>query len=281
MLPLRFAKMHGLGNDFLLINALDEPFSWSRACIARFADRHCGVGFDQLLLIEPKHCAEVDFTYRIFNADGSEVEHCGNGARCFAKYIYDNNLFDKKKTMRVAVKKGIVTIAYVDTRDGEDYFQVQMVEPDFGFFTTEQSSALAEVVQIEGRRFEMGIVSMGNPHAVIAVENLNQAPLEMVGHALQHHALFPQGVNVGFVQYNSSNAIDLRVFERGVGETQACGTGACAAVAVGRAQGLLDGCVKVDLLGGSLEIEWQGQGAPLYMTGPAVYVYDGVIRSAP
>ena len=270
-----FSKMHGLGNDFIVLNALHEPFDWPREKILALADRHSGIGFDQLLIIEPAPDAAHDFAYRIYNADGSEVEHCGNGARCFGKYLRDHSLHPLDRPLRVAVKRGSITIAYVGTDSGGEQYRVDMGEPDFTPFTTAQSERLYQPVSVAGHELQMGIVSMGNPHAVCVVDDVATAPVTTVGAALQQHPLFPAAVNAGFMQIRDRGHIRLRVYERGVGETQACGTGACAAVAVGIMRGLLDDRVTVELPRGTLTIEWQGTSQPLYMTGPAATVYHG------
>ena len=270
-----FSKMHGLGNDFIVLNALQQPFDWPRARICALADRHSGIGFDQLLIIEPAPDAAHDFAYRIFNADGGEVEHCGNGARCFGKYLRDHSLHPLDRPLRVAVKRGSITIAYVGTDSGGEQYRVDMGEPDFTPFTAAQSERLYQPVSVAGHELQMGIVSMGNPHAVCVVDDVATAPVTTVGAALQHHPLFPAAVNAGFMQIRDRSHIRLRVYERGAGETQACGTGACAAVAVGIMRGLLDDRVTGELPRGSLTIEWQGAGHPIYMTGPAATVYHG------
>ena len=272
----QFSKMHGLGNDFIVLNALQQPFDWPRARICALADRHSGIGFDQLLIIEPAPDAAHDFAYRIFNADGGEVEHCGNGARCFGKYLRDHQLHPLDRPLRVAVKRGSITIAYAGTDDdGCEQYQVDMGEPDFTPFTAAQSDRLYQPLSVAGHELQMGIVSMGNPHAVCVVDDVATAPVATVGAALQKHPLFPAAVNAGFMQIRDRSHIRLRVYERGVGETQACGTGACAAVAVGIARRLLDNEVQVELPRGTLTIHWQGAGEPLYMTGAAETVYYG------
>ncbi len=271
----QFSKMHGLGNDFIVLNALQQPFDWPRARICALADRHSGIGFDQLLIIEPAPDAAHDFAYRIFNADGGEVEHCGNGARCFGKYLRDHSLHPLDRPLRVAVKCGSITIAYVGTDSGGEQYRVDMGEPDFTPFTSAQTERLYQPVSAAGETLEMGIVSMGNPHAVCVVDDVATAPVAAVGAALQQHPLFPAAVNAGFMQIRDRRHTHLRVYERGAGETQACGTGACAAVAVGIMRGLLDSEVQVELPRGSLTIQWQGAGHPLYMTGPAATVYHG------
>ena len=270
-----FSKMHGLGNDFIVLNALQQPFDWPRARICALADRHSGIGFDQLLIIEPAPDVAHDYAYRIFNADGSEVEHCGNGARCFGKYLRDHSLHPLDRPLRVAIKRGSITIAYVGTDSGGEQYQVDMGQQDFTPFTVAQSDRLYQPLNVAGHELQMGIVSMGNPHAVCIVDDVATAPVAVVGAALQQHPLFPAAVNAGFMQIRDRGHIRLRVYERGAGETQACGTGACAAVAVGIMRGLLDDRVTVELPRGTLTIEWQGTSQPLYMTGPAATVYHG------
>ena len=196
-----FSKMHGLGNDFIVLNALQQPFDWPRARICALADRHSGIGFDQLLIIEPAPDAAHDYAYRIYNADGSEVEHCGNGARCFGKYLRDHSLHPLDRPLRVAIKRGSITIAYVGTdSDGSEQYRVDMGEPDFTPFTPAQTERLYQPVSAAGETLEMGIVSMGNPHAVCVVDDVATAPVAAVGAALQQHPLFPAAVNAGFMQ---------------------------------------------------------------------------------
>lgn len=278
MQPLTFTKMHGLGNDFIVLNCLTTAFDWTTADIIQLANRYKGIGFDQLLIIEPAQSTDVDFTYRIFNADGSEVEHCGNGARCFGKYLHDNGLFDYRRPVKVAVKRGVIEIDYRGISNGAAQYRVDMGIPDFTPFTAEQTSVLNQAITLNDETREYGIVSMGNPHAVTVVANSQTAPVETIGMALQHHPLFPARVNVGFMEILHRGEIKLRVFERGVGETQACGTGACGAVAVGIARQLLDSTVTVHLLGGTLVIDWQGNGHHLFMTGAAETVYTATLH---
>ena len=272
-----FTKMHGLGNDFIVLDATHTPFDWPRERIAALADRHTGIGFDQLLIIESARDAHADFAYRIFNSDGGEVEHCGNGARCFAKYVFDHGMAARDKPLRVAVKKGVIDVHYQGSRDGVEQYRVNMGVPDFGFLSATQSDALRQPIHLDGETREYGIVSMGNPHAVTQTADVfaQDALVGSIGRALQHHPLFPQQVNVGFMDILAPDHIRLRVFERGAGETQACGTGACAAVAVGIARGQLQAEVRVSLRGGELRIDWAGGKAPLYMTGAAQTVYRG------
>lgn len=272
-----FAKMHGLGNDFMVLDATRTPFDWSVERITALADRHTGVGFDQLLIIEAAPDAQADFAYRIFNCDGGEVEHCGNGARCFAKYVFDHGMAPRDKPLRVLIKKGVIDVSYQGVRDGREQFRVNMGAPDFTFFTAQQRDALHQPIALDGQMLDAGIVSMGNPHAVMQVENVfaQDEYVARVGQALQNHPLFPARVNAGFMEIRDEAHIALRVFERGAGETQACGTGACAAAAVGIARGQLRENVLVQLRGGELIIDWAGGDAPLYMTGTAQTVFHG------
>ncbi|MDO4435593.1 MAG: diaminopimelate epimerase [Cardiobacteriaceae bacterium] len=268
-----FAKMHGLGNDFIVINALTQPFSLTPKRIAELAHRYTGIGFDQLLIIEPPNRPDVDFSYRIFNGDGGEVEHCGNGARCFAHYLRLNDLHDFRKPVRVSVKRGRILIDYQGENElGESLYRVDMGVPQF----SPQPDLRLQSALAAGER-DFGCVSMGNPHAVTWVDDCEDAPVESWGKALQSHDAFPERVNVGFMEKVNDERVRLRVFERGVGETLACGTGACAAVATGIRQKQLAERVSVTLRGGELIIEWQGEGYPLFMTGAAALVFYGQI----
>lgn len=266
--------MHGLGNDFLVTEALTQPFDLSRAQIRSLADRKTGIGFDQLLLVEPPLQSDIDFNYRIFNADGGEVEQCGNGARCLAKYIRDKKLCGKKD-IKVSTQNRVMQIESVSNRQ----FKVDMGVPEFtpdsvAFDPSEQSEGIYVVSHKKGQT-ELAICSMGNPHAVIQVDNTETAAVAEIGPLIERHASFKEGVNVGFMQVVDNKTLNLRVFERGVGETSACGSGACAAMAVARKQQLVEQSVCVRLLGGELTIQWAGEGSSLFMTGPAVTVYDG------
>ncbi len=260
---MEFTKMHGLANDFIVLDCRREPFNWSRQQIQALADRHRGIGFDQLLIVEAASGPDHDFTYRIFNGDGGEVEHCGNGARCFAKYLQDNKIFDFVRPVRVRVKRGLIHIDYAGSdAAGQQLYRVDMGEP-----------RLLPDLTLHGQRF--GQVDMGNPHAVCVVPSVAEAPVSRLGPQLQaDRAHFPASVNVGFMEIVSRDAVKLRVYERGAGETQACGTGACAAVACGINWGLLNGKVAVQLAGGELTIDWTNP-ANLTLTGPAVAVFRG------
>lgn len=273
---LRFTKMHGLGNDFMVVDAISQPFRLRPEMIRELADRHFGVGFDQLLVVEPPGLPEVDFRYRIFNADGSEVEQCGNGARCFARFVRDQRLTNKR-VIRVQTAGGVIELKL--GRDGSVLVNmgVPELEPTAIPF---QAGARQTVypLDVAGQSLELSAVSMGNPHGVLLVENVDTAPVETLGPELERHPAFPARANIGFLQIIDEGHARLRVFERGSGETLACGSGACAAVVAGRLRGRLGKRVEVELRGGRLVIEWQGEGAPVMMEGPAVTVFEGQLR---
>lgn len=273
---MQFSKMHGLGNDFMVVDAVTQNVFFSPELIRRLADRHLGVGFDQLLIVEPPYDPELDFHYRIFNADGSEVAQCGNGARCFARFVRLKGLTNKND-IRVSTQTGRMTLSVTN----DELVRVNMGEPDFEPGNVPFRANKAEnlyLMRLAEQTVMFGVVSMGNPHCVIQVESVKTAAVELVGPQMESHERFPERVNVGFMEVVSESHIRLRVYERGAGETQACGSGACAAVASGIQQGLLGDKVRVDLPGGSLQIAWGGPGTPLYMTGPATHVYDGFIH---
>lgn len=278
MPTLKFSKMHGLGNDFMVIDATRQTFDTANAPIREWADRHTGVGFDQLLIVESSQTEGVDFGYRIFNADGSEVEQCGNGARCFVKFVTEQGLTDKQEIV-VQTAKGIIKPRLND--DG--LVTVNMGQPRFApedvpfvLRSGEQVGAVSYIVVKDLDSAEMSLVNMGNPHAVMWVGNVDDAPVESWGAALQNHQRFPQKVNVGFMQVVDKNHIKLRVYERGAGETQACGTGACAAVVAGVRLGAVASgeWVRVALPRGELQISWE-EGSDVMMMGPAVTVFSG------
>ena len=273
---LRFSKMHGLGNDFMVIDAVRQAVNLDVERIRQLSDRHFGIGFDQLLLVEPADRDDVDFRYRIFNADGSEVEHCGNGARCFAHFVRAEGLSDKD-SIPVNTAAGVIHLNIM--QDGQ--VQVDMGEPDFSPtslpFQVDAQQQRYEIM-VDGQNVSIGAVSMGNPHAVMLVEDVDTAPVSKLGPAIETHPDFPNRVNVGFMQVVDDHRIRLRVYERGAGETLACGTGACAAVAVGQHWGLLSRKVDVTLNGGLLVVEWPGPGSSALMTGPATQVYVGEIE---
>jgi len=273
---LKFTKMHGLGNDFVVLDALAHPISLSTEQLSRIADRHFGVGCDQILLVEPPRLADTDFHYRIFNADGGEVEQCGNGARCFARYVRDHRLSTKSE-IRVGTRSGVI----VPRLEADGRVTVNMGVPEFEparipFVVAAQ--ALTYNLEVSGRRVEISALSMGNPHAVQIVADIERAPVAEEGPLIEHHASFPQRVNAGYLQVVSRRRILLRVHERGTGETLACGTGACAAVVAGITRSLLDREVTVATRGGDLGISWAGAGEPVMMTGPAVAVFEGEIE---
>ncbi len=271
-MTLRFTKMHGLGNDFVVLDGINQEVALSPEQVRAIADRHFGVGCDQLLLVERPTQAGVDFRYRIFNADGGEVQQCGNGARCFVRFVHDKGLTDKRE-IRVETASGII----VPRLEADGQVTVDMGPPRFepaDIPFVAEARALTYVLDI-GQPVEIAALSMGNPHAVLETCNVDTAPVAEWGPLIERHARFPERVNVGFMQLVHRRAIKLRVFERGSGETLACGTGACAAAVAGMTRGLLDDTVQVQTRGGSLTIRWQGEGQPVFMTGPAVSVFEG------
>jgi len=273
---MQFSKMHGLGNDFMVVDAVTQNVYFSPELIRRLADRHLGIGFDQLLIVEPPYDHDLDFHYRIFNADGSEVAQCGNGARCFARFVRLKGLTNKSD-IRVSTQTGRMVLSVTP----DELVCVNMGEPNFEPQQVPFRANKAEnlyLMRAAEQTVMCGVVSMGNPHCVLQVDSVKTALVETLGPVLESHERFPERVNVGFMEVVSREHIRLRVYERGAGETQACGSGACAAVAVGIQQALLAEKVRVDLPGGTLNIAWKGPGHPLYMTGPATHVYDGFIH---
>ncbi|WP_045497923.1 diaminopimelate epimerase [Vibrio hyugaensis] len=268
-----FSKMHGLGNDFMVVDCITQNVFFSQDLIRRLADRHTGIGFDQLLVVEAPYDPETDFHYRIFNADGSEVEQCGNGARCFARFVRLKGLTNRY-SISVSTKKGKMILDVEDDGDVTVNMGVPEFEPSKIPFKAKQKEK-TYIMRAGEKTLFCGAVSMGNPHVVTVVDDVDTADVETLGPLLESHERFPERVNAGFMQVVDRNNIRLRVYERGAGETQACGSGACGAVAVGILQGLLDENVKVSLPGGELRISWQGPGKPLFMTGPATHVFDG------
>ena len=273
---LEFTKMHGLGNDFLMLDLVSQRVRLDEDLIRRLSDRHFGVGFDQLLVVEPPHHPDVDFRYRIFNADGSEVSQCGNGARCFARFVRDRRL-TRKDTLRVETASGIITLQI----DGQGWVTVNMgpprLEPSQVPFVAD-AAALDYRIEVDGELYQIAAVSMGNPHAVLRVEDVDTAPVATLGPRLESHSRFPERVNVGFMQVLNRQEIRLRVFERGAGETLACGTGACAAAVAAMRWGLVDRNITVHLPGGALRIRWDNDSASVMMTGPTARVFEGVLR---
>ncbi|WP_319535764.1 diaminopimelate epimerase [uncultured Vibrio sp.] len=268
-----FSKMHGLGNDFMVVDCITQNVFFSQDLIRRLADRHTGVGFDQLLVVEAPYDPETDFHYRIFNADGSEVEQCGNGARCFARFVRLKGLTNKY-SISVSTKKGKMILNVEDDGEVTVNMGVPEFEPNKIPFKAKQKEK-TYIMRAGDKTLFCGAVSMGNPHVVTVVDDVDTADVDTLGPLLESHERFPERVNAGFMQIVDRGHIRLRVYERGAGETQACGSGACGAVAVGILQGLLDENVKVSLPGGELNIAWQGPEKPLFMTGPATHVFDG------
>ncbi len=273
---LNFTKMHGLGNDFVVFDFIQQAISLSPEQIRYAADRHFGIGCDQVLILEDSNLQEADVLYRIYNADGAEVEQCGNGARCIALYLREkHNII--KDVITAETTSGLI---HLYTEDNGD-IRVDMGMPDFTpanivLDVTEQAGSYS--ITINDQELTMSALNMGNPHAVFLVEDIDTCPIETFGPQVQQNSLFPQGVNVGFMQILDQKTIKLRVYERGVGETLACGTGACAAVVAGRVNHGLDEVVSVSLPGGSLDIRWQGLDEVVWMSGPATFVYEGSIR---
>jgi diaminopimelate epimerase len=277
-MPVAFSKMHGLGNDFVVFDGLRQRVFLTPEKIRRLADRRFGVGCDQVLVVEAPGREGVDFRYRIYNADGGEVEQCGNGARCFARFVRDQGLTDKTE-IRVETLGGVI----VPRIEPDGQVTVDMGRPRFAPAEVPfipQGAARDEIVydlNVLGEILPVMVLSMGNPHAVQIVPDVDRAPVVTQGPAIERHVQFPQRVNAGFMQIVDRGHIRLRVHERGAGETLACGTGACAAVVAGRRRGLLDARVEVMVRGGRLTVAWEGGDAPVWMTGPAETVYDGRI----
>jgi diaminopimelate epimerase len=273
---LRFTKMHGCGNDFVMIDGVTQAAKLTPCKVRLIADRRFGIGCDQVLLVEAPSSPDMDFRYRIFNSDGSEVENCGNGARCFAVFVRDRRL-TAKSLIRVETMKGAMTLEV--QKDGQVIVDmgVPVLTPSAIPFAADAEAATYSL-DTGSETLEISAVSMGNPHAILVVEDTATAPVQAVGSRIQQHPRFPEGVNVGFMAVLSRREIDLRVLERGVGETPACGTGACAAVVAGRLRGLLDEQVKVNLSGGSVTIRWAGEGQPVVKAGPASTVFQGQIH---
>ena len=274
-MEIQFTKMHGLGNDFVVIDAINQDIDLSEEQVRFITDRHFGVGCDQLLLVEAAESDDVDFVYRIFNADGGEVEQCGNGARCFAVFVREKGLSDKNPIV-VETNTGVISL-YIE-KDGQVTVDMGVPELKPWAIPFNADTRLDEyALDVNGDVLKIGAVSMGNPHAVTIVDDVETTDVDELGAAIENHALFPNRVNAGFMQIVSDAHIRLRVFERGAGETLACGTGACAAMVVGHLQGHLADEVQVDLPGGSLQISWQGEASPVMMTGPATRVFEGKI----
>lgn len=278
-MKLRFTKMHGLGNDFVMIDAISQPVKITPDRARKIADRNFGVGCDQILIVEAPTVPDADFKYRIFNADGSEVENCGNGARCFAIFVRMRKLTGSH-VIRAQTAKGILVLNIVDKYSVKVDMGVPELTPEKIPFVAdyEEVTYTLDIPNTVEQHIAISAVSMGNPHAVVTVEDTNQYPVEQLGPLIERHERFPNRVNAGFMSIKTRNAINLRVYERGSGETLACGTGACAAVVAGVLQGKLDSSVEVQLPGGKLTIEWKGPGHHVFMTGPVATVFHGQMR---
>ena len=274
-MKLNFTKMQGLGNDFVVLDGVRQSLKLTKDQLRFLANRNFGVGCDQILLVEKSSDPEIDFRYRIFNADGGEVEQCGNGARCFVRFVHEQGL-SAKRTIRVETLSGVISPCLEDDGNVTVEMGIPLFETAKIPFVSE-SEALVQPVRIGEHEILITADSMGNPHAVQLVEDVDVAPVAVHGPLIERHERFPLRVNAGFMQLVDRQTIRLRVFERGVGETLACGTGACAAVAAGIARGVLDSPVRVITRGGALSIAWRGSGAPVQMTGPAVTVFTGEI----
>lgn len=273
---LKFTKMHGLGNDFVVLDATRQPLDLSPAQLRLLADRHFGVGCDQILQVEPPREPGTDFYYRIFNADGGEAEQCGNGARCFVRYVREKGLTHKTE-IRVGTRAGVI-VPWVEP-DGEVTVDmgIPVFEPEqIPFLALER--ALTYFLDLDGKSISISALSMGNPHAVQVVADIDAAPVATQGPQIERHERFPQRVNAGYMQVVARHHIRLRVYERGAGETLSCGTGACAAAVAGMLRGLLASPVRVTTRGGDLRIRWAGEGQPVQMTGPAATVFDGEVK---
>lgn len=275
-MQLNFVKMHGLGNDFVVIDAVRQSVELTPEHVRRIADRHFGIGCDQLLLVAPPVCPGADFRYRIFNADGGEVSQCGNGARCFARFVHEEGLCDKPE-VKVDTGSGRLVLRREENGEITVNMGIPLHAPEQIPMTVENEEDVYQV-DAAGSVWRFGAVSMGNPHAVLLVDSVDAAPVESLGPILENHPMFPQRANIGFMQIVGRDRVRLRVFERGSGETLACGSGACAAAAIGMDWGLLDSPARVELPGGALQIAWGGRGKPVFMTGPATTVFRGTIE---
>jgi len=273
---MKFTKMHGLGNDFVVIDAVTQNVRITASMVRRLADRKTGIGCDQVLVIEPPSAVDIDFNYRIFNCDGAEVEQCGNGARCLARFVHDRQLTGKK-SIQVQTSNRVMTLNLINKNLVAVDMGVPELDPPAIPFQATEAASLYDI-DVNGQVQRIAAVSMGNPHAVLTVADINTATVAELGAALESHERFPNRVNVGFMQIVDRSEIKLRVFERGVGETDACGSGACAAAVAALQQGRVDSPVTVHLNGGDLTIDWQGETEPLLMTGAAASVFHGRIR---
>ena len=273
---LKFTKMHGAGNDFVMLDGVHQNIQLTPEQLRLLADRHFGVGCDQILIVEKAVNKDADFRYRIFNADGGEVEQCGNGARCFMRFVHDQKLTTKREIL-VETRGGLISPRLeqdgrITVNMGPPIFEPALVPFDGG------SRAVSEPLEVAGNRLDISAMSMGNPHAVQLVADVERAPVEKLGPLIEHHPRFPKRVNAGFMQVMDRHSLRLRVHERGAGETLSCGTGACAAAVTGIRRGLLDSPVNVATRGGVLTVTWDGEGQPVLMTGPAISVFAGEIN---
>ncbi|MDH2915375.1 MAG: diaminopimelate epimerase [Gallionella sp.] len=275
-MSLKFTKMHGAGNDFVVLDGVRQKIELSPENIRFIADRNFGIGCDQLLLVEKAQHKEADFRYRIFNADGGEVEQCGNGARCFVRFVHDHKLTHKREIV-VETKSGLISPRLEEDGRVTVNMGAPIFEPMRIPFVSDDD-AVIQTLDVDGATVQITAVSMGNPHAVQVVTDVESAPVTVQGPLIERHPRFPKRVNAGFMQVLDRDHIKLRVFERGAGETLSCGTGACAAVVAGIRRGLLDATVHVATRGGTLSITWQGEGSSVQMTGPAITVFEGEIN---
>ena len=275
-MTLKFTKMHGAGNDFVVIDGVRQSVALTPEKLRFIADRHFGIGCDQILLVEKSLRHDADFRYRIFNADGGEVEQCGNGARCFVRFVHEKKLTSKKAIV-VETKSGLIAPRLEEDGRVTVNMGAPILEPARIPFTSDSDAAL-QPLEVDGQTVQISAVSMGNPHAVQVVDDVDTAPVERQGFLIERHERFPNRVNAGFMQVIDRSHIKLRVYERGAGETLSCGTGACAAVVAGIRRGLLDDTVHVATRGGTLTITWAGGEQPVLMTGPAITVFEGEIN---
>jgi diaminopimelate epimerase len=273
---IKFTKMHGLGNDFVVIDAVRQHINLTTEAIKKMADRNVGIGCDQVLILEPPADKNSDFNYRIFNCDGTEVEQCGNGARCMGRYIADQQL-SGKQTVLLQTKNRVMEVSIKPKNLVTANMGAPLFKPPEIPFISDQEEKLYPI-ETDTERYEIAAISVGNPHAVIQVEDVDTTAVSNIGPQIQAHNKFPESVNVGFMQIIDRQTIKLRVYERGVGETQACGSGACAAAVAAIQQNLVDSKVKIELVGGVLWVEWQGNDQPILMTGPAETVFHGKIN---
>ncbi len=276
MTMLKFTKMHGAGNDFVMLDGVHQNIELTPEQLRLVADRHFGVGCDQILIVEKAQNKDADFRYRIFNADGGEVEQCGNGARCFMRFVHDQKLTAKREIL-VETRGGVISPRLeqdgrITVNMGPPVFDPALVPFEGG------SGAVCETLEVAGNSLEVSVLSMGNPHAVQLVADVERAPVEKLGPLIESHSRFPKRVNAGFMQVMDRHSLRLRVYERGAGETLSCGTGACAAAVAGIRRGLLDSPVNVATRGGVLTVAWDGDDRPVLMTGPAISVFSGEIN---